>query len=714
MALRVWRGEPYPLGATWDGGGVNFAIFSENATSVELCLYESDGSNEQRVTMAEQTDLVWHCYLPEARPGWRYGYRVHGPYEPHHGHRFNANKLLIDPYAKRIDGSISWSDRLFGYRIGGDAEDLEPDGRDSAPSVPKSVVINPAFVWGHDRLLRTPLSRTLVYEVHVKGFTQLHPEVPPALRGTYAGLASFPAIDYLTALGVTAVELLPVHHHVNDRHLKDRGLDNYWGYNTIGFFAPDSRYSATGEPVSEFKSMVKRLHDAGIEVILDVVYNHTGEGNHLGPTLSFRGVDNAAYYRLAEDRRYYVDYTGTGNTLNVVHPRSLQLIMDSLRYWIIEMHVDGFRFDLASALAREFYDVDRLGSFFDIIHQDPVISQVKLIAEPWDVGPGGYQVGNFPVGWAEWNGKYRDTVRRFWRGVGGQAAELAYRLSGSSDLYAQGGRQPHASINFVTAHDGFTLNDLVSYERKHNEANGEGNRDGEDHNESMNFGVEGPTEDEAILEAREKHKRNYLATLLLSQGVPMLLGGDEIGRTQRGNNNAYCQDNEISWFNWDLSRRDRQLLAFTTDLIKLFRRHPVLRRRRFFQGRRIRGSAVKDLTWYGPKGREMTDEQWNSPGVKTLGVRLAGDAIDEAGERGEQIVDDTLLLVLNADDRPVAFTLPSRNGHRWEMVFDTAYSEFGSPAGLPDTFDGGRHYRVNERSVVLLRQVPSSRRQPSG
>jgi isoamylase len=714
MALRVWRGAPYPLGATWDGAGVNFAIFSENATGVELCLFELDGANEQRVAMTEQTDLVWHCYLPDARPGQRYGYRVHGPYQPHNGHRFTPDKLLIDPYAKRIDGSIAWSDRLFGYRIGADTEDLEPDRRDSAPQVPKSVVINQAFVWGHDRQLQIPLSQTLIYEVHVKGFTQRHPEVPPELRGTYAGLASFPAIEHLTQLGVTAVELLPVHHHVNDRHLVERGLTNYWGYNTIGFFAPDSRYSATGEPVSEFKSMVKRLHDAGIEVILDVVYNHTGEGNHLGPTLSFRGVDNAAYYRLADDRRHYVDYTGTGNTLNVVHPRSLQLIMDSLRYWITEMHVDGFRFDLASALAREFYDVDRLGSFFDIIHQDPVISQVKLIAEPWDVGPGGYQVGNFPVGWAEWNGKYRDTVRRFWRGVGGQAAELAYRLSGSSDLYAQSGRQPHASVNFVTAHDGFTLADLVSYERKHNEANGEQNRDGTDHNESMNFGVEGPTDDEAILEAREKQKRNLLATLLLSQGVPMLLGGDEFGRSQQGNNNAYCQDNEVSWFDWDLSRRDRALLAFTTELIRLFKRHPVLGRRRFFQGRRIRGSAVKDLTWYGPSGREMTDEQWDSPGVKTLGVRMAGDAIDELGERGERIVDDTLLLVLNADEKPVAFTLPERNGHAWELVFDTAYSEFGSPAGLADSYDGGRPYRVNERSVVLLRQAPATRRPASG
>jgi glycogen operon protein len=707
MALRVWRGNPYPLGATWDGAGVNFAIFSELAESVELCLFDHDGGNEQRVRMLEQTDLVWHFYLPDVRPGQRYGYRVHGPYDPGAGHRFNPNKLLVDPYAKRIDGAVQWDDALFGYRIGED--DLVPDERDSSPFVPKSVVVNEAFVWGGDRPLKRQLDETIIYEVHVKGFTQRHPDVADELRGTYAGMGSAAAIDYLTTLGVTAVELLPVHQHVNDRHLVERGLSNYWGYNTIGFFAPDVRYSATGEPVSEFKTMVKRLHDAGIEVILDVVYNHTGEGNHLGPTISFRGVDNASYYRLSpEDLRYYVDYTGTGNTLDATSPRVLQLIMDSLRYWVTEMHVDGFRFDLASALAREMYDVDKLGSFFDIIHQDPIISQVKLIAEPWDVGPGGYQVGNFPVGWAEWNGKYRDTVRRFWKGIGGQTAELAYRLSGSSDLYAGSGRQPHASINFVTAHDGFTLNDLVSFEQKHNEANGEDNRDGDNNNESMNFGVEGPTDEEAVMEIRERQKRNFLATLLLSQGVPMLLGGDEIGRSQGGNNNAYAQDNEISWYDWDVDRRDRQLLAFTRSLIRLFKHHPVLRRRRFFQGRQIRGSRVKDLTWFAPDGSEMNDEQWQAPGVKTLGVQYAGDAIDERGPRNERIVDDTLLVILNADERPVAFQLPNHDvAKRWEVVFDTVHPTFAAAHG---EHDDGSVYRVAERSVVCLRRQPRVRR----
>jgi isoamylase len=702
MNVRVWRGAPYPLGATWDGAGVNFAIFSENAHAVDLCLFDAD-DREQRVRLTEQTDQVWHCYLPDVRPGQRYGYRVFGPYEPHNGHRFNANKLLIDPYAKRIAGGMQWSDRLFGYRVGSSEEDSEPDERDSASLVAKSVVVNQAFVWGDDTQLHTPWEKTLIYEVHVKGFTELHPDVPPELRGTYAGLASFAPVDYLQALGVTAVELMPVHHHVNDRHLVDLGLTNYWGYNTIGFFAPDSRYSATGEPVSEFKSMVKRLHDAGMEVILDVVYNHTGEGNHLGPTLSFRGIDNAAYYRLsAEDPRYYMDYTGTGNTLNAVHPRTLQLIMDSLRYWIIEMHVDGFRFDLASALARELHDVDKLGSFFDIVHQDPVISQAKLIAEPWDVGPGGYQVGNFPVGWAEWNGKYRDTVRRFWKGIGGQAGELAYRLTGSSDLYAMGGRLPHASINFITAHDGFTLNDLVSFEEKHNEANGEENRDGDNNNESMNFGVEGPTDDPEVVAAREKQKRNFLATLILSQGVPMLLGGDEVGRTQGGNNNAYCQDNEISWYSWQLTDRDRDLLAFTRGLIRVFRAHPVLRRRRFFQGRRIRGSTVKDLTWYGPDGHEMTDEQWAASTAHAIGLRLAGDAIEERGLQGQQIVDDTLLMVLNASDAETAFRLPNGNGAEWERMMDTVSKEPPALEGGP-RHEGGSTYQMAARSFILLR-----------
>ncbi len=702
MTLRVWRGSPYPLGASWDGAGVNFAIFSENAQAVDLCLFDADG-NEQRVRMIDQTDQVWHCYLPDARPGQAYGYRVFGPYEPERGHRFNPNKLLIDPHAKRIDGQLRWDDTLFGYRIGSDEDAEAPDERDSAPNVPRSVVVNPAFVWGSDQQLRTPWEQTLIYEVHVKGFTQQHPDVPPELRGTYAGLGSFAAIEYLQSLGVTAVELLPVHHHADDRALVERGLTNYWGYNTIGFFAPEGRYAASEDPVGEFKTMVKGLHDAGIEVILDVVYNHTGEGNHQGPTLSFRGIDNAAYYRLsADDPRHYVDYTGTGNTLNAQHPRALQLIMDSLRYWISDMHVDGFRFDLASALARELHDVDKLGSFFDIVHQDPVISQAKLIAEPWDLGEGGYQVGNFPIGWAEWNGKYRDSVRRFWKGVGGQAAELGYRLTGSSDLYAMGGRRPHASINFVTAHDGFTLNDLVSYQEKHNEANGEDNRDGERNNESMNFGVEGPTDDPAVTEARERQKRNLLATLMLSQGVPMLLGGDEIGRTQRGNNNAYAQDNDISWFDWRLTDADRQLLDFTRGLIAIFRQHPVLRRRRFFQGRRIRGSSVKDLTWYGPDGHEMSDEQWTEVGTHTIGLRLAGDAIDERGPRGERVVDDTLLMILYAADAAVSFRLPNGAGRGWELMLDTRRPD---PPLLDrgEQHEGGAGYELAPRAVVLLR-----------
>ncbi len=708
--MRVWRGAPYPLGATWDGSGVNFALYSEHASGVLLCLFDGDGV-EQQVRMSNRTDLVWHCYLPDARPGQRYGYRVEGRYAPASGHRFNPAKLLIDPYAKRLDGTVAWSDSLFGYRIGG--ADDEADDRDSADGIPKSIVLNPAFVWGNDRALHTPLEASVIYEVHVKGFTERHPEVPEELRGTYAGLASEAPLDHLVRLGVTAVELLPVHHRVNDRHLVERGLANYWGYNTIGFFAPHSAYAATGEPVSEFKTMVKRLHEAGIEIILDVVYNHTGEGNHLGPTLSFRGIDNSSYYRLSPaDPRYYVDYTGTGNTLDGTSPRVLQLIMDSLRYWVLEMHVDGFRFDLASALAREMYDVDKLGAFFDIIHQDPVISQVKLIAEPWDLGPGGYQVGNFPVGWTEWNGRYRDTVRRFWKGIGGQAAELAYRLTGSSDLYAESGRSPHASINFVTAHDGFTLHDLVSYEQKHNEANGEDNRDGDNNNESMNFGVEGETDDEAINEARQKQKRNILATLILSQGVPMLLGGDELGRTQQGNNNGYAQDNETSWFDWELSRRDRQLLSFTRALIRFFKGHPVLRRRDFFQGRQIRGSRVKDLTWYGPDGGEMTDETWSAPGVRTLGLQLAGDAIEERGPRGEQIADDTLLVILNANDRPAGFTLPNHGAaRRWEVVFDTVHTTFTAAHA---EYDGGALYHVAERSVVCLRRLPRARHSPEG
>jgi glycogen operon protein len=704
--MRTRPGSPYPLGATWDGSGVNFGLFSEHATKAELCLFDGrDGNREtDRIPIREQTDQVWHIYLSEARPGQRYGYRVGGAYDPSSGHRFNPAKLLLDPYAKAIDGTIRWSDALFGYPIGHPDADLARDDRDSAANIPKCVVIDPAFTWGEGRPPRIPWNETIIYEVHVKAFTARHPDVPKALRGTYAGLASSPAIEYLRSLGITAAELLPVHQFVADKHLVERGLTNYWGYNSIGFFAPDARFSSNGvlgQQVTEFKTMVKTLHQAGIEVILDVVYNHTGEGNHLGPTLCFRGIDNAAYYRLVpDDRRYYMDYTGCGNTLNMTHPRTLQLIMDSLRYWVLEMHVDGFRFDLASALARELHDVDRLGAFFDVIHQDPVISQVKLIAEPWDLGEGGYQVGNFPVLWAEWNGEYRDTVRRFWKGDEGQVAAMGYRLTGSSDLYGKGGRRPYASINFVTAHDGFTLCDVVSYNGKHNEKNGEENRDGTDNNLSWNCGAEGPTDDPAILSLRERQKRNFLATLLLSQGVPMLLGGDEIGRTQQGNNNAYCQDNEISRFDWKLDKRRRDLLAFTRGLIQLRREHPVLRRRQFFFGRRIRGSEVKDLAWFRPDGKEMTEESWQDPLARCIGLRLAGDAIEEVDAQGEPITDDTLLILLNAHHEPLPFTLPAhRPGVKWELVLDTRTAE-GRRLHRP--MKGGELYELEARCVALL------------
>jgi isoamylase len=705
--MKVWPGQSYPLGATWDGAGVNFALFSEHATSVELCLFdEADGHQEiARIPLMEQTDLVWHVYLPEVRPGQRYGYRVHGPYDPAAGHRFNPAKLLFDPYARAIAGTIDWSDALFGYTIGHSDADLSCDPRDSANNLPKCVVVDPAFSWGHDTPLRIPSYQTLIYELHIKGFTARHPDVPQELRGTYAALACPAVIDYLHALGITAIELMPVHQFVADRHLVECGLTNYWGYNSIGFFAPEAYYSSSGvlgQQVAEFKTLVRTLHREGIEVILDVVYNHTGEGNHLGPTLCFRGIDNATYYRLvADDRRYYTDYTGTGNTLNMTHPRTLQLIMDSLRYWVVEMHVDGFRFDLASTLARELHDVDRLGAFFDIIHQDPVISQVKLIAEPWDLGEGGYQVGNFPVLWAEWNGEYRDPVRRFWRGDDGQVWALAYRLTGSSDLYGRSGRRPYASINFITAHDGFTLRDLVSYNDKHNEANGEENRDGHNDNLSWNCGVEGPTDDPGVLAVRARQQRNFLATLLLSQGVPMLLAGDEIGRTQQGNNNAYCQDNELSWMNWQLDRPRHDLLEFTRAVIQLFHQHPVLRRRQFFQGRSIRGSEVKDLAWFRPDGREMAEEDWNNPHVHCLGLRLAGDAIDEVDVRGNRIVDDTLLILLNAHHELARFVLPAHRPRlRWELVLDTREATGRVPQRL---IRGGEPYELEARSLALLR-----------
>jgi isoamylase len=705
--IKVWPGQPYPLGATWDGAGVNFALFSENATRVELCLFDAKDSTKEaaRITLREQTDQVWHAYLPEVRPGQLYGYRVHGPYEPARGHRFNPHKLLLDPYAKAVASTVNWSDEVFGYTIGDGRLDLSLDERDSAAFVPKCVVVDPAFSWGDDEHPRTPWHRTLIYEMHVKGFTRLHPQVPEETRGTYAGMTHPAVIDYLLSLGVTAVELLPVHQFVSGKHLTEKGLTNYWGYNSMGFFAPDVRYSSSGnlgQQVAEFKTMVKTLHREGIEVILDVVYNHTGEGNQMGPTLSFRGIDNAAYYRLvADDPRYYMDYTGTGNTLNMTHPRTLQLIMDSLRYWVLEMHVDGFRFDLASALARELHEVDRLGAFFDIIHQDPVLSQVKLIAEPWDLGEGGYQVGNFPVLWAEWNGIYRDVVRGYWRGDGGLVDHLAFRLTGSSDLYERSGRRPYASINFVTAHDGFTLADLVSYNEKHNEANGEDNRDGTDDNLSWNFGVEGPTDDDEIMALRARQQRNFLATLLLSQGVPMLQAGDELGRTQGGNNNAYCQDNEISWLDWNLDERREALLEFTRRVIQIFHGHPVLRRRKFFQGRKIRGSEVKDLSWFRADGEEMAEDDWHNRGLNCLGIRFAGDAIDEVDERGRRITDDTLLWLLNADDRRVSFRMPAHRAEvRWEQILDTR--EPTGKSGTRRYVTGGQTFDLEARSLALF------------
>ena len=702
-SLRVWPGAPYPLGATWDGVGVNFAIFSEHATRVELCLFDSPDAEVESLTipLPEQTDMVWHGYLPDAQPGQLYGYRVHGPFAPHAGHRFNPNKLVLDPYARVLGRAVRWNEALFGFTFGRD--DTTFDTRDSAPFAPLAAVVDDAFTWGGDRPLRTPWHETLIYEVHVKGFTKLQAQIPEALRGTYRGLASEPAIRHLTSLGVTAVELMPVHHHADEWHLVQRGLGNYWGYNTLAYFAPDLAFAGSGHPldaVREFKMMVRALHAAGLEVILDVVYNHTAEGNHTGPTLSLRGIDNASYYRLQPGQpRFYQDFTGCGNTLNMRSPRVLQLIMDSLRYWVQEMHVDGFRFDLASALARELHAVDKLGAFFDIIHQDPVLSQVKLIAEPWDLGEGGYQVGNFPTKWTEWNGQYRDTVRRFWRGDGGVVSELATRLAGSSDLYEQSGRRPYASINFVTSHDGFTLADLVSYDQKHNEANGEENRDGENHNLSWNCGVEGPTTDREVVELRARQRRNLLATLLTSIGVPMLSGGDELGRTQQGNNNAYCQDNETSWTHWDLDAEGRDFLEFTRRLIRVWRSNPVLRRRKFLQGRRIRGIDAADITWLDPSGREMTDEMWNSPDARALAMRLNGDAIDEADEHGERIAGNTLLVLFNSSHDAEAFTLPADTPHdRWEILFDTF-----DPWTPARRLAGGHRYELQHRSMAALR-----------
>ena len=712
--MRVRPGGPHPLGATWDGEGVNFAIFSENATGVDLCLFDRPEEDVEtaRIAMREWTDQVWHAYLPDVRPGQLYGYRVRGPYEPERGHRFNDAKLLIDPCARAVSGRLTWDDAVFGYTIGDPREDLSKDPRDSAGHVPKSLVVDSAFSWGEDRPPRVAWNQTVIYECHVRGMTIRHPDVPRPLRGTYLGLASDPIVDHLLALGITAVELMPVHHFVAEKHLVDRGLADYWGYNSICFFAPDARYATgtDGRQVSEFKSMVKALHRAGIEVILDVVYNHTGEGNHLGPTLSLRGIDNAAYYRLLpEDRRRYEDFTGCGNSLNMLHPRTIQLIMDSLRCWVQDMHVDGFRFDLAPALARELYDVNRLGTFFDIIHQDPTLSQVKLIAEPWDVGAGGYQVGNFPIKWAEWNGKYRDCVRRFWRGDEGQVAELGYRLSGSSDLYQTTDRAPNSSINFVTCHDGFTLEDLVSYERKHNEANGEDNRDGTEENWSANWGVEGPTEMRDVVELRDRIKRNFLATLLFSQGVPMLLAGDEIGRTQDGNNNAYCQDGETSWIDWQLTSRQQELLRYTTHLVEIRRSNPVLRRRSFFGGR-AGSNGAKDVTWLRAAGGEMAEADWHHAKNHVLGMMIDGSATDETDARGRPSEGDTLLLVMNGGPRARYFRLPRMDAPGgWHEVVRTASSERRTLRG--------EALHLAAHSLVLLRfgaERRTRRRQPRG
>jgi isoamylase len=703
----VWPGRPFPLGATWDGGGTNFSLFSEHAEGVELCLFD-DQDNETRIGMALRRALNWHCYLPGVGPGQRYGYRVHGAYAPLEGHRFNAFKLLIDPYAKSIDGMVDWAHdaNVLPYVPDGtEDDDLEMDDDDDAPAMPKSVVIDDAFFWEGDRPPRIPFADTVIYETHVKGFTMRHPGVREDLRGTYAGLASEAAIEYLKDLGVTAVELLPVHHISDEAFLVEKGLRNYWGYSTIGYLAPHCDYAAGGchgEQVREFKGMVKALHSAGIEVILDVVYNHTAEGNHLGPMLSFKGVDNSAYYRLMPDApRFYMDFTGTGNSLNPVHPSVLRLIMDSLRYWVAECHVDGFRFDLASALAREFYDVDRLSAFFDVIHQDPLLSQVKLIAEPWDVGPGGYQVGNFPVLWSEWNGVYRDTIRDWWRGYA-SCGEFAERLSGSADLYEADGREPFASINFVTAHDGFTLHDLVSYNEKHNEANLEESQDGTDDNRSWNCGVEGETDNPAILELRGRQQRNFLTTLFVSQGTPMLLGGDEMARTQHGNNNAWCQDNEISWYDWSEDPRKEQLREFTRRLITLRREHPVFRRETFLYGKEVKGSGLPDVWWFRSDGLKMTRRDWQSDN-HVLGMFLNGREIPTPGPHGEDIEDDSFLLLFNASGEDSLFMLPRRRfGAQWTLELSTAAP--GAAAG--STRYGARtEVSVPSHSTVILKRV---------
>ncbi|MEV6973602.1 glycogen debranching protein GlgX [Kitasatospora sp. NPDC093806] len=716
--MQVWPGKPYPLGATYDGAGTNFAVFSESADRIELCLLGEDGS-ETAVELRETDAFVRHAYLPGVQPGQRYGFRVHGPYNPGLGQRHNSAKLLLDPYAKAMSGHIDWDESVYGYHFGA------PERRndlDSAPHTMHSVVINPYFDWGTDHPPRTDYHRTVLYEAHVKGLTRLHPDLPEEIRGTYAGVAHPAVIEHLAKLGVTAIELMPVHQFVRDHRLRDLGLSNYWGYNTIGFFAPHSSYSSTGDrgqQVQEFKSMVKALHAAGIEVILDVVYNHTAEGNHLGPTLSLRGLDNVSYYRLARDQRFYEDTTGTGNSLLMRSPHVLQLIMDSLRYWVTEMHVDGFRFDLAATLARQFHEVDRLSSFFDLVQQDPVVSQAKLIAEPWDLGEGGYQVGNFPPLWTEWNGMYRDTVRDLWRGENAALAEFGSRLTGSSDLYQDDGRRPIASINFVTCHDGFTLRDLVSYNEKRNEANGENNRDGESFNRSWNCGVEGPCTDPAVEELRARQQRNLIATLMLSQGVPMLSHGDEFGRTQQGNNNAYCQDNELTWVHWPDPESDEgdgpgtRLLEFTQGMVWLRRDHPVFRRRRFFHGRPVSGRRtgegagdyedLTDIAWFTPGGEEMTKRNWGASYAKSLTVFLNGYAISEPDRRGGRIVDDSFLLLFNAHFEPLEFTVPAGHGQEWQVVVDTALPRLPAP-GERVRVKAGDTLWLTDRSLMVLQR----------
>ena len=702
--IESWPGRSYPLGSLFDGNGVNFALFSENARIVELCLFDEQGVETHRIPVKNRTHNHWHIYIPGLKPGQQYGYRVHGPFEPGNGHRFNPAKLCIDPYAKALSGVEKWDDALFGYKIGDKKKDLSLSGTDSAPFVPKAVVIDDHFDWLGDTQLKIPLNKTIIYELHVKGFTKRFPGIPDEIKGTYAAMRHPEVINYLKSLGVNAVELMPVHHFIHDRHLIDKGLRNYWGYNSINFFSPHPEYSATPqigvEQIYEFKNMVKSLHEAGIEVILDVVYNHTGEGNEMGPTLSFRGIDNASYYRLVDkDKRYYMDYTGTGNTLNTVHPNILRLIMDSLRYWVTEMHVDGFRFDLASALAREFSDVDKWGSFFDVLHQDPVLSQVKLIAEPWDIGENGYQVGNFPQGWLEWNGDFRDVMRDFWRGEDRKLGSFAWRFTGSSDLYYDDWRRPVASVNFITAHDGFTLKDLVSYNEKHNEANGENNQDGESHNRSWNCGAEGPTDDENINALRQKQARNLLSTLLLSQGIPMLVAGDEAGRTQNGNNNAYCQDNEISWINWE--NADRDLIEFTSELINLRLKHNVFSRLQWFKYEPVNGTKVKDIEWFLPDGNIMTIEDWENEDLSTLGVYLSGDGIQDRTFDGKEIIDDNFYLIFNGHHEEILFSLPGKEwGTPWKLIMNTDRGGFLHENH--DIFNANETITAAPRSVIVL------------